>query len=141
MNNDISNFKIMLVDDELELGDICVEILQLNGYSVEYYVNGLEALESVKQLNQVHLLITDINMDSITGPKLFSELYKKIQNIGGTNLPVIFMSGEYDKKVGHLDSHNVGIYYLSKPFQIHDLLNQVSEIYQKYSAPEVGKVS
>lgn len=131
----------MLVDDESELGEVCVEILQLNGYNVEYFSNSLQALASVKQSSQVQLLITDINMDQMNGPKLFSELNKKIKPANGTNLPVIFMSGEYNQKVDFLDSNNCGIYYLPKPFQIHDLLNQVSEIYQKYSAPGVSKVS
>lgn len=135
-----SQFKILLVDDETDLGDVCVEILQLNGYTVQYFSNGIEALESVKQTDQIQLLITDINMDHISGPRLFSELSQKIKANNEANLPVIFMSGEYAQKV-EANAKPCGIYYLPKPFQINDLINQVSQIYQKYSDTTSNKVA
>lgn len=141
MTTQNADFKILLVEDETALGEVCVEILQLNGYSVDYFSNGLEALESVKKNDQVQLLITDINMDHITGPRLFSELSKKMKTTDMSNLPVIFMSGEYEQKMHFTNPDNCGIYYLPKPFQIHDLINQVSIIYQKYSKLSTTKAS
>lgn len=141
MSKDNSNFNILLVDDETDLGEVCVEILQLNGYTVKYFSNGIEALESVKNSEEIQLLITDINMDTITGPRLFSELSQKIKTNDVLKLPVIFMSGEYELKVEFLDPNSCSIYYLPKPFQINDLLNQVSQIYQKHARPADAKIS
>ncbi len=106
------NLRILLAEDEEELGQIIGGYLKDLGYLVLRATNGKEALKLIKE-NNIHLILTDMIMDKdITGAELVEQAldYNK-------NLKYILMSG-YSQKIlineGYIK--NVDIPVLIKPF-------------------------
>lgn len=126
-----ANFNILLIDDEVDLGELCEEILISQGYNVKYFSKPEEVLSSQLDICDFHLIITDINMGTLNGLELYAKLNKNYQekNIGNC-LPVIFISGGDDSKVKDIESDEKQIYYLQKPFNINQFLNKVASILQ-----------
>ena len=56
--------KILLLEDEVMLGESICEYLESLGHTIESYVDGLKAYEAIKQ-NAYDLLILDINVPNI----------------------------------------------------------------------------
>jgi len=65
--------RILVVDDEADVLDMCVRALGLEGYQVTAAHNGLEAIETVKQ-GEFDLLLTDIKMPGMTGLQAYQTM-------------------------------------------------------------------
>jgi putative nucleotidyltransferase with HDIG domain len=72
--------KILIVDDEEMIRDLCYHILSAEGYQVSVAQNGSEALELLAR-NDMDLLITDIKMPSMDGLELFERVKQRNQDI------------------------------------------------------------
>ena len=81
--------KILLVDDNWMVGNVECEILEHLGYQVDFKTDPLEALDHFqhKKLN-FDLVITDMNMPTMTGDRLASEIMKIRKDI-----PIIMCTG------------------------------------------------
>ena len=73
MNNVNCNFKILIVDDELEYQKVVSLILEDSGYQTATCSNGEEALSYLKN-NTVDLVITDLRMPVMSGHELIEKL-------------------------------------------------------------------
>jgi signal transduction histidine kinase len=58
--------RVLIVDDELDVLELCERILQVNGYEVRIAHSGYEAVELAKG-EPVDLLLTDIKMPGMSG--------------------------------------------------------------------------
>ncbi|NLC65701.1 MAG: sigma-54-dependent Fis family transcriptional regulator [Clostridium sp.] len=67
------NFKILIVDDEIEYQNVVSLILSEEGYTVETCSNGREALKMLKVRN-IDLLITDLRMPEMGGFELIDKV-------------------------------------------------------------------
>ncbi|MBS4535188.1 sigma-54-dependent Fis family transcriptional regulator [Clostridium sp. D2Q-14] len=67
------NFKILIVDDEIEYQEVLKMILGDNGYYVKSVSSGLEALEVLNN-EKFHLVLTDLIMDGINGIELLERI-------------------------------------------------------------------
>lgn len=124
----MNNFNILLVDDIQEnlysLGELIKEIFDVNIY------NALNAKEAITQLlnNNIDLILTDIQMPDINGFELV-EYIKTIDTL--KDIPIIFITGIYDKKEYQSTGYNLGaIEYISKPID-DELLKSKLNIYIK----------
>lgn len=127
------SFGILLADDE----DNLREIIQLNlvqeGFNVFPAKNGKEAFEIfLKEKNQLHLALLDVSMPKMNG----FELCEKIKSID-KNFPVFFLTVRserndrvYGLKLGADD-------YLSKPFDLEELLLRVKKILSRYEVEDI----
>jgi putative nucleotidyltransferase with HDIG domain len=79
--------KILVVDDEDMIRDLCYHILSAEGYQVTTVSNGTAALEELER-TPVDLLITDIKMPGIDGLELFERV--KARNF---DVVTIFITG------------------------------------------------
>jgi PAS domain S-box-containing protein len=84
---------ILVVDDEVPLGQLVGEILDAHGYCASVYANPRSALEAY-QANPAgfHAVITDQTMPGLTGV----ELVRELRTIN-PDLPVLMVSGYSDK--------------------------------------------
>ena len=107
---------ILIIDDDVYIGDMLQELLQNNGYAVSRAYSGTEALY-VLQSSRPDLILLDLMLPGLSG----EELLPKIQNI-----PVIVVSAkvDIDGKVNLLLSGAVD--YVTKPFDIKELLARIS---------------
>ncbi|MDE7191891.1 MAG: response regulator transcription factor [Clostridia bacterium] len=107
---------ILIIDDDVYIGDMLQELLEKNDYAVARAYSGTEA-PYVIQSNRPDLILLDLMLPGLSG----EELLPKIQNI-----PVIVVSAkvDIDNKVNLLLSGAVD--YVTKPFDIKELLARIS---------------
>jgi len=118
---------ILLVDDEETSLDIGQYILEKYGYTTVKTESGEKALEVYKQSNKsIDLIILDLNMPGMGGEKCLQEILKlntKAKIIVATGYPV----GQQTRK--RLITKAAA--FLSKPFQLSDMLRQVRDVLDK----------
>jgi len=111
--------KILVVDDEEMIRDLCYHILTAEGYQVTTAQNGMIAFEELGR-SDVDLLITDIKMPGMDGLELFERTKKLNQDI-----VTIFITGH-----GTLDTAIESLMrgvdgFVLKPFTQDELLGTV----------------
>ena len=102
---------ILLVEDEVDVREMCVTILTQLGYTVLEATNGKDAVQvSSRYHGNIDLLLTDVVMPQMNGPETAAQLRQK-----HPNLKVLFMSGYTENAIVHhgvLENH---INFLQKP--------------------------
>ena len=110
--------RILVVDDEPQIGRVLRRSLSARGYEVQVAVNGEEAL-NVFNTWTPDLVITDLSMPHMGG----IELCRRIRAISRVPIIVLSVKGEERTKVEALD--NGADDYVTKPFGIDELLARV----------------
>ncbi|MBC8554571.1 MAG: response regulator, partial [Candidatus Brocadiales bacterium] len=77
---------VMVIDDDDSVLKTTTLILEEEGYKIEAFSTGKEAIDSFN--NTVHVVVLDINMPDMTGLQVF----KKIKSIN-PYVPIIFHTG------------------------------------------------
>ncbi len=70
-----NDFKILVVDDEVDLADIMKDFLCLEGFDVLIANDGAQALDIVNK-TKVHAIISDIRMPKMDGVELLKSVKK-----------------------------------------------------------------
>lgn len=111
--------KIFLVEDEVALAEAVLLNLEMEGYSVKHIANGGRAVEQLQDMGNADLVILDIMLPEVNG----IDICKKIREF--SDVPVLFLSakGTTADKIEGLKSG--GTDYLSKPFDLEELLLRV----------------
>ncbi len=111
--------KILLLEDDNELGSTIVEILEDAGYDVDFATDGTEAADLTFD-NSYDLYIFDINVPQING----IDLLKDLRN-ADDNTPTIYITAliDLDSISKAFDAGAEG--YIKKPFMPEELLIRV----------------
>jgi len=111
--------KILITEDEKDLGKAEKKILEINKYKVKLVQNGKEALEATKQ-DTYDVIILDIMMPVMNGIDALKEMRKM-----GVDTPIILLTAktQVDDKVEGLDAGADD--YLTKPFNMKELLARI----------------
>ncbi len=111
--------RILVVDDEEMIRDLCFHILSSEGYGVAAVGSGRDALAELAA-NSADLLITDIKMPGMDGLELFEQV-KKIK----PDIVTIFITGHgtLDTAIESLMRGVEG--FVLKPFTQEELINTV----------------
>ena len=114
--------RILLVDDDVLIRQICARVLRCFGYQTETANDGAAAWR-VLQANVYDLLITDNNMPKVSGV----ELVKKVRS-AHMALPIIMASGNLP--TGDLERNPwlEHVATLAKPFTGDELLGTVKKV-------------
>lgn len=81
------NIRVLVVDDEVDLGFLIKQLLEMQGYEVTYVSDPKQALELLdKELFSI--VLSDYNMPGLNGQQLFESIRSK-----GLILPVVFLTG------------------------------------------------
>jgi CheY-like chemotaxis protein len=111
---------ILIVEDEQSIARLLQEILEDQGYSVGLASNGKEALERLADLTP-QVVVSDVMMPILGGVGLCHSLQS---NPSYQHIPVILMSAGHEQHVSNCEYTA----FLSKPFQVDDLLNLVERV-------------
>ena len=84
-------YKILLVEDEHNLGNVIRDYLIMSGYDAIIYYDGESGLNAFKTI-KFDLCILDIMLPKLDGFSLAQEI-KKLNN----NIPVIFLSARLSR--------------------------------------------
>ena len=108
--------KILVVDDEAEVRELCRRVFNKEGYVVHLAVNGEDALE-ILQNNRYHVAVVDLKMPtSVDGMKVLKEIKG---NYPRTDVIIITGFGTIKSAVEAIQQGAAN--YLSKPFEIEEL--------------------
>ena len=114
--------KILFVEDDKDLNLITTSYLRDSGYNVVNTFNGLDALNEFNE-SEFDLILSDIMMPLCDGYELARQVREKNKVI-----PILFMSARDDKPSKQL-GYKVGIDdYITKPFDIDELVLKVNAI-------------
>lgn len=117
-----SSLRILVVDDEMVVRELCAKVLVRSGYQVETADGGTAAWNHLQQ-NNFDLLLTDYNLGGMTG----LDLIKKLRSADLT-LPVIMMSGIMPTEELNRNPELHMAAQLLKPFAPADLLATVKRV-------------
>lgn len=129
-------YKIMIVEDDIEIREELKILLQNNGYEVKVTTN-FENVEKQILEEQCHLILLDINLPNKNGYEICSKIRTK------SKLPIIFLTSR-NSSMDELNGIMLGgDDYIEKPYnvpvllaRIQNLLNRVYPKEQKSSKLE-----
>jgi two-component system alkaline phosphatase synthesis response regulator PhoP len=116
---------ICLVEDEKSLSDLIQMNLEMEGYDVDSFQNGLDAFKIADKINKYQLVILDVMLPEVSGLDICREIRKF------SMVPILFLSAK-----GTTEDRIAGLKlgandYLSKPFDLEELLLRVSVLIGK----------
>ncbi len=131
----MTNYKILVVDDEEDLCEILKFNLEVEGYEVDTANSAEEALQM--NLSEYNLLLLDVMMGEMNGFKMASLLRK---NEKLKHIPIIFLTAK-DTEDDKLMGFNIGADdYISKPFSIREVIARVKAVLRRSSEKETPEI-
>lgn len=116
---------ILLVEDEENLHETLRLNLELENYEITSAYTGSEALKSVKE-EYFDLIILDIMLPEIDGISVIERI--RIQNL---DTPILILSAKNSSSDKILGLRTGADDYLTKPFNLEELLLRVTKLIQK----------
>jgi len=118
-------FRILLAEDDENLGSLLKEYLQVKSYETDWTVDGEAAYDHFRK-KQYDILILDIMMPKKDG----FTLAKEIRMIN-REIPVIFLTAK-SMKEDVLEGFSIGADdYITKPFSMEELLYRIEAILRR----------
>ncbi|MCK5513837.1 MAG: PAS domain S-box protein [Deltaproteobacteria bacterium] len=114
--------RILVVDDEEDLGQLLSDILTSEGHEVEVASNGSQGIEMFKK-KSFDMVFTDLGMPSMSG----WEVAEKIKTIN-RRVPVALLTGwNIELKDQEMRDKNIDI-VIHKPFEVERVLRSIHEV-------------
>jgi len=120
-----SKFKILLVEDDENLGFMLKDNLEMTGYDVRLCRDGAKGLTAFYN-NDFHLCIFDVMMPLKDGFSLAEDIRRHNQQI-----PIIFLTAKNQSK-DRIRGFKIGADdYISKPFSLEEMLLRVEVVLKR----------
>jgi len=117
--------KILLAEDDLNLGILLVDYLETQGFDVKLCKDGELALKAF-QANQFDLCLLDVMMPKMDGFSLAKEIRTKDKKV-----PIIFITAK-SLKEDKLKGYDLGADdYITKPFDEEELLWKIKAVIRR----------
>jgi DNA-binding response OmpR family regulator len=119
--------KILLVEDEADLGNVVKQYLELMDFDVDWQQNGRTALDVFeKSPNAFHILLIDVNLPGLNGFELAEHVIKL-----NPDVPFLFLTARGDKN-DRLNGLKIGADdYVVKPFDVDELVLRIRNIIKR----------
>jgi two-component system phosphate regulon response regulator PhoB len=116
----VDNGPILVVEDDVALGDSVADLLRDRGYAVERAETGAAALARLRDGRRPRLILLDLMMPAMTGWDLLSAVR---QDAALDGIPVVVLSGHLlgPARDSALRAHG----FVKKPVRIGELLAEV----------------
>lgn len=123
---------ILLVEDEVDLGNVVRQYLEIMDFEVTLMNNGKVALEHFKlNKNKYDILLIDVSMPEMDGFDLATHIVKL-----NKNTPFLFLTAR-NEKMDRLRGLKIGADdYIIKPFDIDELVLRIRNIIKRNTKPE-----
>lgn len=127
--------KILLVEDELDLGKVVKQYLEISDFEVDWMLNGKTALEQFKlHRNEYHILLIDVSMPEMDGFEFATRVVKIDPNI-----PFLFLTARNERE-DRLQGLKIGADdYISKPFDIDEVVLRIRNIIKRNNSQGNGE--
>jgi len=119
------NYRILVVDDDPDIGIMIKIMLEYKGYSV-MVAERADMIDNILRDNSVDLLIMDMLLSGANGIDVCEELKKDPRT---TKLPVIMISAHPNARQISLDAGADD--FIAKPFDMHDMFSKIGMLLEK----------
>ncbi|MCE0738922.1 two-component system response regulator YbdJ [Bacillus sp. G16] len=119
----MKGYHILIVEDDVMIGDLLQKILQREGYHVMWKTDGADVLSVIQK---VDLVIMDVMLPGEDGYQMSAKI-KKL----GLRIPVIFLSARNDMD-SKLQGLQIGEDYMVKPFDPRELLLRMKNMLEHH---------
>ena len=126
------SIKILLLEDDLLFGETIVDLLEDEGYTLEHFANGQDALDATFR-EKFDLYLLDINVPLINGLSLLKELRE-----AEDTTPTIFLTSRKDKESLEEGFLNGGDDYITKPFDMDEMLLRIKAVLRRSKKDEAN---
>ena len=117
--------KILVIDDDNAMGEMCKELLESKGYASDVVTSGKEAVEKVSLNGMYTIVLTDLVMSDMDG----IEVLKKIKQ-QNPQIDVVVMTS-YGTVTNAVEAMKLGASdYITKPFKRDELIIVIEKILQ-----------
>jgi len=116
----MEQIRVLVVDDELFVGELLKEYLSIIGYEVTAVSNGEDALSSIQQ-SPPHIVILDIRMPGMGGMEVLKQIKEKNRTTG-----VIMLSAYGDPETVNEALRLGADHYLQKPMNLKHLVETLT---------------
>lgn len=124
--NELKGKRVLIVEDDLNLGFLIMELLEENGLTVKLAKNGRKALE-ILNTYKFDLCMLDIMMPHLDGISLAKTMRQKQMKA-----PFLFLTAK-SRKEDKLMGYRLGAEdYITKPFDEDELLCKINVILRRY---------
>ncbi len=131
----MTDYKILIVDDEEDLCEILQFNLEGEGFETEVAYSAEEAL--TKDMASFHLILLDVMMGEMSGFKL-AKLLRKEQKL---SVPIIFITAKTAEDE-LLTGFSLGADdYITKPFSIKEVIVRVKAVLKRSAMEERSELS
>lgn len=123
---------ILLVEDDVNLGYILKDYLEMSGFDVILEKDGVKGLQAFNENhNEIDICVFDIMMPYKDGFSLAEDIRKDDKNV-----PIIFLSAK-EAKEDRIRGLKLGADdYITKPFSTEELLLRIKAILRRYRTEE-----
>jgi DNA-binding response OmpR family regulator len=116
----MGQIRVLVVDDELFVGELLKEYLSIIGYEVTAVSNGEDALSVIEQ-SPPNIVILDIRMPGMGGMEVLKAIKEKNRDIG-----VIMLSAYGDPETVNEALRLGADHYLQKPMNLKHLVETLT---------------
>ena len=117
--------KILLVEDETDLGLIVSDVLKGEGYEVVTAADGLEGIERMKT-EKPDIVVADVMMPRMDGFTMAKEIRKL-----DSDIPILFLTAKSAIEDIEEGFEIGGDDYLKKPFELRELMVRIKALLRK----------
>jgi len=127
--------KLLLIEDERRMAEAVSELLKQEKYLIDVKYDGAEGFDAILN-NSYDLIICDVMLPSMNGFDIVKET-----RMEGIDTPILMLTAKCDvfDKVTGLDSGADD--YLTKPFQVEELLARVRVLLRRNNKADDGILS
>ncbi|MGD1019627.1 MAG: ATP-binding protein [Verrucomicrobiia bacterium] len=122
---------VLIVDDEPNVLALLKMVMTRNGYEVVTASNGQQALERVTA-RSYDLILSDMRMPGMDGRKFFETVKKRNPALAHR---IVFVTGDTVSPDTQAFFEETGNRWLSKPFNIAQVVDTVNEVLEKEAVP------
>ena len=115
--------KIMIVDDEPDIGEMLNLFLNQEGFDTKTAVNGDDFLDKIDEFNP-DIVTLDVMMPGLTTIEILEKLKEKQSKSKIILLTVVRLSDEEKEKMSNMG--NI-VDYITKPFDLDNLMESVKK--------------
>jgi signal transduction histidine kinase len=123
-------YKVLVIDDDKGVLDICETFLKNNGYIVLRSESGMEGLKAI-QSNMPDLIVVDMRLNDISG----YDVIDRLRSSNGTFArPILVMSG-YADEIAKIENRKeeLSLPWISKPFNNDEFLSKVESLLMNWA--------
>lgn len=116
--------RILILDDEPIILEMCADVLTQDGYLVDTTIDGREALTLLGK-NKYDIVISDMKMPTLSGAKFYEMIKERYSNM---TKKVIFITGDLFNIETKEFLENTNNPYLIKPFKLTELRETIKKV-------------